>query len=76
MIKIIVAVIFKIEYVDDAFNHDEAFKIWEGMHRRTQDLTDRLDKEIGFPTRDKNPDMSKYAPLFFERFVDLALKTS
>ena len=43
------------------------------VHEATQDgLTDCLDESIGFPT-DSRPDYDALAPLFFERFHELAV---
>lgn len=43
------------------------------VHDHTQTLTDNLDTEIGFPLTGR-PDYGTLAPLFFERFHDLAMQ--
>lgn len=43
------------------------------VHRTTQELTDNLDEAIGFPLN-STPDYEELAPLFFEKFHELALK--
>lgn len=43
------------------------------VHRTTQELTDNLDEAIGFPLN-STPDYEELAPLFFEKFHDLAMK--
>lgn len=52
------------EYVDD----------FELVHEATQELTSYMDKEIGFPIKGR-PDYGKLAPLFFEKFHALAVKS-
>lgn len=46
---------------------------YQFVHGATQALTDNLDTEIGFPLTGR-PDYDKLAPLFFERFHDLAIR--
>lgn len=45
---------------------------YRAIHRATQDLTDSLDEAIGFPL-ESDPDYDELAPLFFDRFHDLAM---
>lgn len=54
-----------------AFDGEEDF---QKVHERTQELTDHLDRVIGFPVNDVRPDYDKFVPLFFEKFHELALK--
>lgn len=46
---------------------------YKDVHDKTQELTDNLDIEIGFPLRG-TPDYDDLAPKFFERFHALALQ--
>lgn len=50
-------------------HHDE----YMAVHDRTQALTENLDVEIGFPLVGR-PDYEHLAPLFFEKFHDLAMQ--
>lgn len=50
------------EYEDD----------FQRVHDVTQELTDNLDTEIGFPLKSR-PDYEIMAPLFFEKFHALAM---
>lgn len=45
---------------------------YDRVHSATQDLTDRLDSEIGFPLNMPQPDYDHYARKFHERFYELA----
>jgi hypothetical protein len=44
---------------------------WHIVHEATQELTDYMDDEIGFPKKG-TPDYEKLSPLFFDKFFDLA----
>lgn len=44
---------------------------YSALHDHTQALTDSLDEQIGFPLKGR-PDYDTLAPLFFERFHQLA----
>lgn len=46
---------------------------FQAVHTITQALTDNLDEEIGFPLTGR-PDYNALAPLFFERFHELAMR--
>jgi hypothetical protein len=46
---------------------------WSLVHDKTQELTDYLDEEIGFP-RKGDPDYEELAPKFFDKFYDIAKK--
>ena len=59
-------------YVDVFRGEDDEDQNWYwAAHTATQQLTDNLDTEIGFPLKGA-PDYDKLAPLFFERFHALA----
>ena len=45
---------------------------FDAVHDKTQDLTSFMDEEIGFPLTG-TPDYEKLAPLFFDKFHQLAL---
>lgn len=45
---------------------------YQEVHAKTQELTDHLDEVIGFPLDDILPDYDYYAPLFFNKFMELA----
>lgn len=45
---------------------------YQAVHKNTQQLTDNMDTQIGFPL-DSRPDYDKLVPLFFNRFHVLAL---
>ena len=49
-------------------DHEIQFR---AVHEKTQELTDALDEEIGFPLESR-PDYDKLAPLFFDKFIELA----
>lgn len=46
---------------------------YSALHDHTQALTDYLDEQIGFPLKGR-PDYETLAPLFFERFHELAME--
>ena len=52
--------------------HEDLFQV---IHTKTQELTDYLDEQIGFPLNGR-PDYDALAPLFFDRFHALALDAS
>ncbi len=59
---------------DELLARAKASDKWKAVHEATQALTDNLDTEIGFPLKGR-PDYDTLAPLFFERFHDICLKT-
>ena len=46
---------------------------YQAVHSKTQELTDYLDTEIGFPIKGR-PDYDTLEPLFFEKFHKLAVE--
>lgn len=70
MCRFYVAIVHEIEDVDLVRRtHEDAY---QAVHSKTQALTDNLDSEINFPLSSR-PDYKALAPLFFERFHDLAM---
>ena len=53
-------------------NEPNGMEMFEDIHDHTQELTSYLDTEIGFPLDDTRPDYDTLAPLFFNRFIELA----
>ena len=47
---------------------------FDAVHEATQELTSYLDERIGFPLKGR-PDYDLLAPLFFEQFYAIAMKT-
>jgi hypothetical protein len=43
--------------------------MYSKIHDATQELTDFLDEEIGFPLEDPRPNYYHFAPLFFKEFM-------
>lgn len=69
--KTFLAGYFKCE-IDSAMSlHYTRFDM---LHSATQELTDNLPDEIGFPLKGR-PDYDKLAPLFFDKFLDIAYKS-
>ncbi|MEW5833014.1 MAG: hypothetical protein AB1763_09285 [Campylobacterota bacterium] len=52
----------------------EEYEIFEAVHDATQELTDSLDEQIGFPLKGR-PDYDTLAPKFFDIFHEIAIKT-
>ena len=48
---------------------------WMKIHDATTELTDHLDREIGFPIYDRPDDYDELARKFFDRFIELAEKS-
>lgn len=69
--KFYVAVVRGLDSEDLVRRHHE--DDYQGVHSITQALTDNLDTEIHFPLTGR-PDYEQLAPLFFERFHDLAMR--
>ncbi len=66
--KMYVAVICGGEIEDALPMHEDDFL---AVHSKTQELTGSMDEAIGFPL-ESMPDYDALAPLFFEKFMDLA----
>lgn len=69
--KFYVAAVRGINDVDLVRRHHE--DDYDKVHTKTQELTDYLDEVIGFPL-DSAPDYDVLAPLFFDKFHQLALE--
>lgn len=52
---------------------EDGLEIHEKVHMDTRELTNNLDTAIGFPLKGR-PDYDALAPLFFEKFIELAIK--
>ena len=72
--KIIIAGIYKCD-IDDAARDEDRHLHLKRIHDATQELTDNLSEKIGFPLKERYPDFDKLAPLFFEKFAEIALNT-
>lgn len=59
-------------YSDDNLSIDYEDQ-YEAVHTNTQQLTDFLDEQIGFPLSGR-PDYDNLIPLFFDKFHSLALE--
>jgi hypothetical protein len=46
----------------------------KAVHDTTQELTDNLDEQIGFPLKGR-PDYDNLAPMFFRKFHEIAMIT-
>jgi len=71
MCRFYVAAVRGVESVDLVRRHHE--RDYQAVHTQTQALTDNLDTAIKFPLNE-HPDYDALAPLFFDRFHDLALQ--
>ena len=60
----------KICSIDKARTDDD----WIKIHNATRELTDHLDREIGFPIYERPDDYDELARKFFDRFIELAEK--
>lgn len=72
--KIAIASIYQCD-IEDAAEDDERLAHLKRIHGESQELTCNLDKEIGFPLKEKSPNYEKLAPLFFDKFIEIALNT-
>ena len=60
----------RLQEKDEVYLRDP---LYIAIHDTTQELTDNLDTEIGFPLKGR-PDYDTLAPLFFKRFYALAMR--
>lgn len=63
-----VAVVRGCETDEVRRRHEDDYQL---VHRKTQELTDHLDEQIGFPLKGR-PNYDTLAPVFFRRFIALA----
>jgi hypothetical protein len=67
------ACLFKCE-IDEILGWSHTSHIRK-LHEESQSLTNHLGTEIGFDRKDEDPDYDKYARLFFDKFLKIAMST-